>query len=298
MADAHSGALSRRDVRAIGFTASAFEWWVRQGLIIHVGRGEYRIAGSSFAVAQEIASIVARAGRGAHISGALGLALLGVRGFFATDLNHIAVPAPRRVTGVTFETVSTVIPEGHRTRWNDLPMLIPERLFIGAAATAHPARVRLGWDDARFKGLVSLPRLEAVLADLGRAHGAPQMRKILPALVPESEPERDLLAIFGADDPLPTPQVWVRWREQYFRLDFAFLDARLDLEYDGRNHDDTREEDADRDLALKEFDIEPIRITAAMLRHPEELRRRILDVRRRRLGLDLPPIVPDPPPWL
>ena len=33
------------------------------------------------------------------------------------------------------------------------------------------------------------------------------------------------------------PQVWVRWHERWYRLDFAFLVARLALEYDGINHD-------------------------------------------------------------
>ncbi len=78
---------------------------------------------------------------------------------------------------------------------------------------------------------------------------------------------------------------------------FAFLEARLALEYDGGDRRHTRAQDADRDLALSELDVATIRITAAMMRNPHDTRRRILGVYRKRVRLGLPPMVPDPPPW-
>lgn len=298
MADAHGGTVSRRDLVALGFATSTIDLWAHLGLLQRVARGEYRIAGSGHAEQQRVAAMVWRAGQGAHIGGGLGLRLLGVKGFSATADDHIAVPRHRAVTGVDFKVVRTVIPAEHKTRWNDVPMLIPERLFIGAAASSRAARIRVAWDDARWRRLVRLDRLDDCLALLGRSYGAPQMRRVRPDLDKESEPERDLFSIFRGSDPRPVPQVWVQWHGRHFRLDFAFLDARLDLEYDGEPHDDTREADADRDLALKELDIDTIRITNAMMRDPAATRRRILDVRRRRMALGLPPLVPsDPPPW-
>ena len=221
-----------------------------------------------------------------------------MKGFTAQTAEHIAIPAGRRVSGVEFKVVRTSIPQGHTMRLHGLPMLIPERLFIGAAAAHRPARIRLGWDDARRAGLVRLTRLDECLAVLGRAYGAPQMRRIRPELDKESEPERDLFKIFRPSDPTPVAQVWQCWRGRWYRLDFAFLRARLAVEYDGRHHEQTREQDADRDLALKELDIDTIRVTAGMMRNPQDTRGRILAVHRRRMQLGLPPIVPDTPPWL
>lgn len=82
-----------------------------------------------------------------------------------------------------------------------------------------------------------------------------------------------------------------------YRLDFAFLDARLCLEYDGRKdheRDADRFRDGERDLALAELDIQTLRVSARMLRTPARTRRRILAVRSQRLALGLPPIVPCP----
>ena len=87
------------------------------------------------------------------------------------------------------------------------------------------------------------------------------------------------------------------WHGRWFRLDFAYLDGRLDVEYDGANHDQRREEDADRDLALMELQIQTIRVTRKMMRDPAGTRRRILAVLEQRRGLGLPPLVPDAPPW-
>jgi hypothetical protein len=297
MADALGGIVSRRDLIALGYAPTTIDRWVARGLLVRVCRGEYRVAGSGHPEAQEIAAMVWRAGPGAQLSGGLGLGLLGIKGFTTERSDHIAVPAPRRVTGVDFKVVSTVIPDCDKTRWQELPMLIPERLFIAAAATHRPARIRVGWDDAKFKGLVSLRVLRERTEALGRAYGAVEMRRIVPDLDKESEPERDFADIFRSGDPQPVPQVWVECRGRWYRLDFALLAARLALEYDGKNHDATRERDADRDLALKVLDIDTIRVTRPMLRNPEQTRRDILAVYRQRVSLGLAPIVPGTPPW-
>ena len=297
MADALCGTVSRRDLTALGYATTTIDRWVARGLMVRICRGEYRVAGSGHDEMQELAAMLSRAGHGAHLGGGLGLGLLGIKGFTAEKSNHVAVPAPRRVTGVEFEVVSTPIPQCDRTRWNELPMLTPERLFISAAGAHRAARIRVGWDDAHFKGLVSLRLLRERTNALGCAFGAPQMRRILPDLDKESEPERDLEGIFGPGDPQPVPQVWVQCHDRWYRLDFALLDARLALEYDGKDHDGTRQQDADRDLALKVLKIDTIRVTHAMLRSPDETRRSILAVYRERVALGLTPLVPATPPW-
>ena len=103
--------------------------------------------------------------------------------------------------------------------------------------------------------------------------------------------------MFRPGDPVPQSQVWVSWYDRWYRLDFAFRDVRLDVEYDGANHDDRREEDADRDLALAELDVQTIRVTKAMMRNPGDTRRRILAVYDKRAALGLAPLPVAEPPW-
>lgn len=299
MADAARGTVSRSDLGRAGYSASTIDDWLTTGLLQRVQRGEYRVPGSGEHFLQHVATRLWRAGDGARIAGALACGALGLTGFSQDESSFIAIPPQRRVTGVRFPVVRTPLLKEDQAVIRGLPGVTVERALIGAAATHRPARVRAAYYDAKFKGLTTEAKLARRAVALGRAYGAPQMRAILDtgALKVESFPEFDLQSVFRPDER-PAAQVWVQWHDKWFRLDFAFLDARLALEYDGGDHDRSRQEDADRDLALLELSIQTIRVTKAMLRDPDELRRRILAVRAQRRALGLAPIVPGKPPWL
>ena len=300
MADAVRGTVSRRDLVRAGFAPSTIDDWLVTGLLDRDQRGEYRVPGSGSHFTQQVATRLWRAGEGARLAGAQACALLGLKGFSEDDLEFIAIPPGRRVTGVDFPVVRTPIPAEDRELIRGLPGVTVERALIGAAATHRQGRVRAAYYDAKFKGLTTESRMTERALALGRAHGAPQMRGILGtgALKVDSPKEWDLARLFRGSDPRPLEQVYVEWHGKWFRLDFAFLDARLALEYDGQDHERTREKDADRDLALMELNIQTIRVTKAMLSDAGELRRRILAVYAQRSALGLPPIVPGDPPWL
>lgn len=299
MADACRGTVSRRDLIAAGFASTTVDRWVEAGLLERVDRGEYRIPGSGHAETQRLASVLWRAGAGSRLAGGLACGLLGLKGFSATEREYIAVPARRRVRGIDFVVVRTPVPPDDEDFIRGLPGVTVERALIGAAATHRPARVRVAFYDARFRGLTDDDKLAERALALGRVHGAAQMRAILGtgALRAESPKELDLVRVFRPGDPTPLEQVWVEWHGKWFRLDLAFLEARLALEYDGDSHNRTRSADADRDLALMELNIQTIRVTKSMLADPSDLRRRVLAVRRQRLGLGLSPLVPGTPPW-
>ena len=299
MADAVRGTVSRRDLIGASFSEPEVDHWIALGLLERVHRGEYRIPGSGWDRQQQLASRLWRAGPGARLAGPLACALRGLAGFTDADDDYVAIPPGRQVTGVDFAVVRTPIPEVDQDVIDGLPGVTVERGLIGAAALRSQARVRAALYDAKFKGLTDDERLGSRAVELGRAHGAPQMRRILGSGggKVESFKEFDLLAVFRHAER-PVPQVWVQWHGKWHRLDFVFLDARLALEYDGKNHEDQRDRDADRDLALMELNIQTIRVTKQMLADPAELRRRILAVRDQRLALNLRPIVPDAPPWL
>lgn len=299
-ADAVSGSVSRRDLIALGYPRWTVDRWVHRGLLERTGRGEFRVRGSDHPLRQVLATTLWRAGEHARIGGALNCALRGLAGFPLSATDHIIVPPQRRVRGVPFVVVRTPVPPEDEDRILDLPAVTATRALIGAAATHRPAKIRAAFDSARRAGLTDAATMSRRLEALGNAYGAPQMRTIMRdgALTKESEPERDLAAIFRPGDPRPAVQVWMCWRGRWFRFDFAFVEARLAVEYDSAFHDGRREQDAERDLAMMELDIVTIRVTRSMMRDPEDARRRILAVRARRLELQLPPIVPQVPPWL
>lgn len=300
MCENGAATTSRRDLIARGHTPARIAWWLEAGLFERTGRGEYRVAGSDATLKQQLASRLWRAGPGARIAGALRCALAGLEGFPMDGWDHFAIPPQRRVRGIDFTVVRTPLPPEDFDQVHGLPAVTVARGLIGASAVSTPARIRVAHDDAKFRKLIAEGEFERRAVALGNAYGAPQARAIAAgrALVKESEPERDLFAIFHPGDPLPEEQVWVYGRGRWYRLDFGFRIVRLALEYDGKGHERTREPDADRDLLLAEMKIETLRITKAMMRDPDDLRRRILAVYDSRRSLGLPAIPRLTPPWL
>lgn len=299
MGDAAGGTVSRRDLKAVGFTDDDIRGWLETGLLIRVHRGEYRVAKSGDRREQDLASMVWRAGPGSRLAGPLVCSLLGLEGFGARTNDHLVVPPGRRVRGVDFRIVRTHVPDEDKALVVGLPAVTTARALIGASAVFSAARIRVAHDDAVFKGLLRRGEFAARAADLGNVYGAAQARRVAAggALRSESEPERDVFQIFRGRDPRPERQVWVCWRGRWYRLDYAFREVRLALEYDGATHADTRAADADRDLALLSLGIVTIRLTSAMMRDPAETRRRILAVYTERAGFGLEPIPRATPPW-
>ena len=87
-----------------------------------------------------------------------------------------------------------------------------------------------------------------------RRRGVLQLRDLIPLVDPRIESPREawtLLAVHDAGLPLPEPQVWIDVDGvATYRLDFAYRERRIALEYDGEEwHDRTEEQrraDADR----------------------------------------------------
>lgn len=300
-ASARYGLLSRRRLLGLGYPRWTIDGWLADGLLLIRTRGHYIVAGAAVDEIGRLVTALDRSDPGARIGGAWACGLHGLEGFDLAGSAHVLVDPRRRVRGVPFTVVRSPVPPEDRETVRDVPTLTVTRSLIDIAPTHTPRQVRVAYDSGRRAGATSLAELTARAVALGRVRGAPEMRRLIATgqLRNESEGERQLDAIWQPGDPRPEPQVWVTCGGQRFRLDFAYLDARLCLEYDGADAhggDDHRMRDSDRDLALAELQIVTLRITSRMLRVPQLTRRRILAVREQRLALGLPPIVPNPPP--
>jgi hypothetical protein len=296
LAEERMSTLSFRQLVDLGVPEVTIHTWRKQGVLIPIFRGQYRIGGSAMQELQAVIAALQRSGDGARVAGPWALALHGVDGFEIGGTRQITVPPQRRVRNVPFTVVRSPVPEVDQTEVLGLPTVTIERALIDSCTELPRSKIRAAYYDAKRSGRCDGALLAARASDLGRVPGAAQMRAIVTsgALDLESEGEWDFIStVFRPGDPLPVPQVVVAWRDRTFRLDFAYLEGRIDLEFDSRLwHEDRFEQDRDRDLAMAELQIQPLRITRGMLRDPVTTRRRILAVRDQRLALGLPPIVP------
>jgi very-short-patch-repair endonuclease len=93
--------------------------------------------------------------------------------------------------------------------------------------------------------------------------------------LPESPAEsRLLLLVVERGFPVPEPQFKIRnmLGKEVYRLDFAWPDLRVALEYDGYEaHEDRRERDSARDADLRRRGWKVIRADASDLRDPTRL---------------------------
>lgn len=109
-----------------------------------------------------------------------------------------------------------------------------------------------------YAAMVALARLHAltasdfnrVLRRYGRRRGVVQLRELIPLLDLRLESQREcwtFLAIHDAGLPHPEPQHWIVIDGvPTYRLDFAYVHARVCVEYDGADfHDSSEQREAD-----------------------------------------------------
>lgn len=276
--------------RRLGLAATAVDFWVRRGHLVVVHRGVYRLAGCPTSHEQDALAKVLRAGEGAAADGEMTLGLFGFEGFrLAQSGAGVLVPTGRRVTGVPFPVRATALPHGHRATVARVPALTPTRGLVEYARTEQGKPWRVTFDDACRRRLTFPERLRQCARSLLPHPGALACLALLgdPSVSgQESEGERDLDWLVRDIDPAPEWQVTdlVPGR----RFDFAWREALLAIEYDGRDHHmlpTDRDHDGLRDLEAAENGVQVLRITGGMLRDdPERTRALIVRALRRRLA--------------
>jgi hypothetical protein len=172
--------------------------------------------------------------------------------------DRVTLTAPHsgfhRIAGVTVHQISDVRPE-HLVLIDGLQVTSVPRTIVDLAAIVGPERLRRIVEDSKFAGLATYVAVGECLASVAR-RGKPGVRALTRVLVlldggkatPNSHLERDLLhALIVGQLPMPVAQFPFPGRQFVTGcVDFAYLDAKLVLEADGRKWH-TRIQDLARD---------------------------------------------------
>ncbi|HEY8218245.1 MAG TPA: hypothetical protein VIH82_13995 [Acidimicrobiia bacterium] len=208
--------------------------WVRPSVLCFVG--------APATWEQAILAACLTSGDGAVASFRTAAALWGMPGVDADDAIEITTPTRRRsrIAGVVVHD-SFILDGWHVARRRSIPVTSPARTLCDLTACWQPSQVGLAVDDAVRRKVVTLRRLKTVFLDLahrGRRRST-VMRAILEARVPgfdpgESDKEALIVSwIVGAGLPPPAQQHRVTVGARRYRLDLAYPDRMIGIEYDG-----------------------------------------------------------------
>ena len=243
-AEAQHGLVAQWQVRSIASPGALHHRVAGSRRWESPANGVYRLVGTAKTWRQSILAATFAAGPGAVASHRAAAALWETPGFLtgSTDVLRPRHTDHRSALGPVHET--RVLPPSHLTVVDVIPVTGPGRTLFDLAVMVSPTRVERALDSSLARGLVNLPALHSLFAELrGRGRsGVGTMRRLLeergPGFVaPESELERRLLAVLtGAGLPAPRRQLWAGGTSVAGRADFAYPESGLVIEADGRRH--------------------------------------------------------------
>lgn len=262
-AAAQHGLLSRAQVLN-RLTIDQLKHMLTTRRLVPIRTGVYQVAGAPETWEQHILAAVLAGGTGAVASFRSAAWLWRLEGFDVPDRLEITVPRRRRarLPGVQVHD-SRVGGRAHRAVHLSIPVTSPARTLCDLTACCGLGMVARAVDDALRRKLTTVKKLQRVFLDLanqGRRRST-FMRVLLEerlgAFEPgESPPEAKIYKwIVGAGLPKPRSQHWVRVGRRNYRLDLAYPEQKIGIEYDGWDAHRTRtsfDADSERDVILED----------------------------------------------
>ena len=176
-----------------------------------------------------------------------------LHGFGYESFDEPVVTVPHRRSNRFVEVrvrQSTDLDQRYVTHVAGLPVTNPIRTMFDLASVTNLGRLRSMVQKALVGRRIAFEDLAVILEELGRRGrpGTARFRMLLeevsPGIVaPESVMEERLIRLLsGSDLPMPTLQMPLPWRDTVEgRVDFAYEDARVIIECDGRRWHTTME---------------------------------------------------------
>ena len=208
-------------------------------------RSVYRIAGSPESWEQVTLAAVLAGGPGSVASFLAAAYAWNLAGYWEQPAVAVTVHSERRarLPGVTVHD-SQVLNGLHVDRRRGIPVTSVARTLCDLTACSSPNQVGRALDDALRRRLTSMRRIHTVFDDLatrGRRRST-VMRALLADRAtgydpggsdPERQMVRTLAALVDAGLPAPVPQHRVRTRTRTYRLDGAYPEYLVGVEYEG-----------------------------------------------------------------
>jgi hypothetical protein len=275
----------------------------RVGRLQGVHPNVLRIAGAPESWEASAMAAVLAAGRRTVVSFRAAAYLWMLAGPWVTPVVEVTTPTRRRVrmSGVVVHD-SWILDDIHVDRHRGIPVTSVARTLCDLTACCSPNEVGRALDDALRRRLVSLTQVQAVFEDLaerGRRRST-LMRGLLDARGPEfhpgdSDPEvRIVRVLVGAGLPRPVQQHRVRIDGRTYRLDGAYPEYQVGIEYEGFEFHTSRtafDDRYERDRLLKRARWSIVYVTSRT--SDEHLVRDTTDALRSR-GYPNAPMLPPP----
>jgi predicted transcriptional regulator of viral defense system len=262
------GVVSRRQLRARGFSDDLIDEWLARSQLIPVHRG-------IFAVGRRPLTAAGRCMAGVLAGGLEGaLSRRPARWFWGLcdsmgGLVHVTVPTDRRSrSGLVFHRLK--LPNDERTVHEGIPITTVARTLFDAAAVESPARLRQVIALAEARALADSPSLQDLMERYPSARGTAKLRAVVTSAINEGVADRELeirFAEFIDEFDIPRPEKNARIEVvdgRTFTVDCFWRDARLVVELDSRRHHsdwESAEADRARDAALIAIGIPVVRVT-------------------------------------
>ena len=284
---AQYGLILRSQALAIGgMTVGRLDGYLTRGRLEYVTRKIYRAAGGAVPPEQAHLAAVWRCGADAYLTAEAALAVWGIEGFDLSVAPVVWVPEPRRIRGAGFEVrYGRPLEPCDRTVFCGIPVVTRTRALVDLARRVRDRPFRVAFDAVRGVRGSDADRLRRRAVAALPQRGAQYVVDLVDSgvLDMESEGERRFDAVMVGVSPPLEVQVWAL---PDVRVDFAWLDARVVVEYDGRRfHSGAVAVEADRRRRAR---LRRAGWTVVVVRHedladPAALIARLLGLREERL---------------
>lgn len=235
------GVVTRQQLFSCRITRHQVDGLLRMGRLTREQPGVFVVAGSPDSWERMVLVGVLAAGSGAVASPGSAAFLHGLAGA-ARSRPEITLPGSRLAL-VRRCTVhrTLVFPEEDVTRLGPVPVTAVARTLVDLSGALSLGRLARALDDALVRNLAHLSDVRRCAERLapGPGRSLSKLRVLLAerggeARLAESRPEmRVMRVIVGAGLPAPVQQHVVRVNGERFRLDFAYPDQMVGLEYQG-----------------------------------------------------------------
>ena len=239
------GVVSRRQLVDAGLVARSIAHRVETGRLIRLHRGVYAVGHRPPSPHARMIAAVLACGPGAVLSHRSAAALWGLARWDRPV--EVTARNARRHAGILVHR-SRTLTRADVTRHYGIPVTSPARTLADLARVLDPPSLTRAVNDARLRHLVRLDHTETG---------------------PTRSVFEDAFLAFVDRHGLPRPEV--NQLVAGYEVDMVWRRQRLIAELDGRAyHEDTFEEDRDRDATLTAAGLRVVRVTWRRLVHQEE----------------------------